>query len=147
MRLVITLLAAAAVAVLAACGDQGEGGEVNVTLSEWFVETDVDTLPKGPIEITIKNDGALQHELLIIKTDIPADELPTKNDGSIDEDAPGVDVEQEIEDIDSGDRTGRTYELDAGSYVLACNIVNEVDGEEVAHYEKGMATGFTITEE
>jgi hypothetical protein len=147
VRLIVVLGAGAALALLAACGDEGEGGEVDVTLQEWSIETDVDTLPKGPIEITVENDGELEHELLIIQTDIAADDLPTKDDGSIDEGAPGVEVKREIEDISSGDRTGRTYELDPGSYVFACNIVSDVDGEEISHYANGMATGFTITEE
>jgi hypothetical protein len=147
VRLIVTMGVGATLALLAACGDQGEGGEVEVTLLEWSVATDVDTLPKGPIEITVENDGELEHELVIIRADIPANDLPTKDDGSIDEDAPGVDVEREIEDIGAGDRTGRTFELDPGSYVFACNIVSDVDGEETSHYANGMAVGFTITEE
>jgi hypothetical protein len=135
--------------ILAACGDTGEGGEVEVTLTEWEITTDVDSVPEGPIDFNIQNDGEETHELLIVKTDIAAGELPTRDDGSVDEDAPDLDVEQSIDDIEEGDDTSRTYELDAGSYVLICNIVDEVGGEEgeQSHYDLGMNTELTVTEE
>jgi hypothetical protein len=133
--------------ILAACGSEGEGGEVEITLTEWSVETNKDSLPEGPIEFTVKNEGEREHELVIVRTDIPADELPAKDDGSLDEDAAGVDVEHEIEEIEDGDDAGRTYSLDPGAYVLLCNIVEEIDGEETSHYAQGMRTEFTITED
>ncbi len=147
MRLLLVLPAALVIGAFAACGDTGEGGEVEITLQDgqtpWTMVADVESLPKGPIEITIENDGSQEHEVLIIKTDIAPDELPTNDDGSINEDAPDLDVQHRIEDIGDGDRTGRTYEMDPGKYVFACNIVK--DG--TAHYKQGLWTAFTITEE
>jgi len=35
-------------------------------------------------------------------------------------------------------------DLDAGNYVLICNIVEEEDGETVSHYQEGMRTPFTV---
>jgi hypothetical protein len=144
--LILPVLALAALSVVA-CGDSGEGGKIEVTLTEWEISIDNDSVPRGPIEFTIKNDGDETHEFVVIKTDIAADELQTKDDGSVDEDAPDTDVKQEVEDIESGDKTGRTYELDAGSYVLICNIVDEEDGQTESHYENGMRQGLTVEEE
>ena len=144
MRLLLVLPAVLAIGAFTACGDTGEGGSVDITLRDdqtpWSIETDVDSLPKGPIEFTVENTGSIEHEVLIIETDIAPDKLPTKDDGSIDEDAPDVDVKYKIEKIGDGEKTGRTYELDAGSWVFACNIVK--DGK--AHYQQGMRTSFTI---
>jgi hypothetical protein len=138
---------AAALALLAACGSDGEGGEVEVTLTEWSVTTDKELVPEGPIDFDIKNDGEREHEFLVIRTDTPPDELPTNDDGSLDEDGPDVDVEEELEDIEDGDDTSRTWGLDPGLYVLACNIVEEIDDVETSHFAEGMRTAFEVTED
>jgi hypothetical protein len=37
-----------------------------------------------------------------------------------------------------------TVDLDAGSYALICNIVEEEEGEPEAHYAEGMRADFTV---
>lgn len=146
MRLLILPALALAALFVVACGDSGEGGKIEVTLTEWEISIDKDSVPRGPIDFTINNDGDETHEFVVIKTDIAADELQTTDDGSVDEDAPGIDVKQEVEDIESGDKTGRTYELDAGNYVLICNIVDGEGEPTESHYENGMRQGLTVEE-
>jgi hypothetical protein len=51
----------------------------------------------------------------------------------------------EIEDIESGDSQTLTLDLDAGDYVLFCNIVEEEDGEVESHFAEGMYATFTAT--
>ena len=144
MRILVLPASLFLVILLAACSSGGgEGGDLDVVLDEYSVVTDLDALPEGPIKFDIKNDGAVKHELLIVRSDIPGAELPTKDNGSFDDDAGGVDVQREIEDIEAGDKTSRSYELDPGNYVLLCNIV---DGE-TSHYALGMWTQLTITPE
>jgi uncharacterized cupredoxin-like copper-binding protein len=43
----------------------------------------------------------------------------------------------EIEDIEKGATPKLTIDLDAGSYVLICNVAG--------HYRQGMRTSFTVT--
>ena len=143
----VPFAALTALILFAGCGDSKEGGDVDVTLSEWSIVLDKETLPEGPIEFTIENKGEREHEFVIVRTSLAADELPAKDDGSVDEDGADVDVEREVEDIEDGDRTSRTFELDPGSYVFLCNIVEDIEGEETSHYEKGMRVGFTVTAE
>ena len=145
MRILILPAALLLVISLAACGsDTGEGGDLDVVLDEFSIVTDLDTLPEGPIKFDLANLGDLKHEVLIVRTDIPGAELPTKEDGSLDEGAGGVDVRQEIDDIEAGDNTSRSYELDPGKYLLLCNIVEDVDGIETSHYAHGMWAELTI---
>ena len=142
----IPALLAATLITLSACGDTGEGGEVDVTLKEWSVEPSVDTLPDGAIIFNTKNEGPDQdHELVIIKTDFAADELPTKDDGSVDEEASGLDVEGTVREVEPGDENSGSYTLDPGKYVFICNRVNEIDGQKTAHYAQGMRAAFTVT--
>ena len=142
--LVLALFAIALFVV--ACGDSGEGGKVTVTLKDGSITLDPASLPKGPVEFTIKNDGQKQHSLLIIKTSIPPAEIPKKNDGSADTGAADVDVQHEVDEIDDGDDTSRTYEMDPGTYVLISNKVQEENNVKTADYSQGMYTSFTVTE-
>jgi uncharacterized cupredoxin-like copper-binding protein len=51
----------------------------------------------------------------------------------------------EVEDIPSGGSGELTVDLEEGSYVLFCNIVQEEeDGEVESHYQNGMRTAFTV---
>ncbi len=61
-------------------------------------------------------------------------------DGSVDEEGEGIELIDEIEDIPVGESQDVTAPLDAGSYVLICNIVES--GE--VHYTLGMRTAFTV---
>ncbi len=146
MRILVLPAAIFLVILLAACSSSGgEGGDLNVVLDEYSVVTDLDTLPEGPIKFDIKNDGELKHELLIVRSDIPGAELPTEDDGSFDEGAGGVDVEREVDDLEAGEKTSRSYTLDPGNYVLLCNIVEDIGGTETSHYAQGMWIELTIT--
>jgi uncharacterized cupredoxin-like copper-binding protein len=139
-------------AVLAvACGDDdddddgGDGGgatTVNVLLSEFVVEADPGSASAGDVTFAVTNEGEETHEFVIVKTDLAEDALPTADDGSVDEEGEGVEVKDEIEDIEPGADGEVTANLEAGAYVLLCNIVEEDDGE--SHYAEGMHTAFTV---
>lgn len=130
----------------AACGDDDEEGgdnEIGVTLQEWSVIPDADSAEAGEVTFNVENVGPDDvHEFVIIKTDLEADALPTLDDGSVDEEGEGVDVIDEIEDIPVGETQSVTADLEAGAYVLICNIYDEDEAE--AHYEEGMRTAFTV---
>ena len=114
---------------------------VTVTLQEFSVLPDPATAPAGDVTFHVTNDGPDDiHEFVIFKTDLAPDAMPTAEDGSVDEAGEGVELIDEIEDIPVGESQDVTVTLDAGSYVLICNIVES--GE--VHFELGMRTGFTV---
>lgn len=133
-------------ASVACSSDAGDGGKVNVTMKEGSLTLNPASVPKGPVEFTIKNDGNKQHSLLIIKTSIPPGEIPKKDDGSADTGAADVDVQHEVDEIDNGDDTSRTYEMDPGTYVLISNKVQEDNNVKTADYSEGIYASFTVTE-
>jgi hypothetical protein len=134
-----------ALLLLAACSNTEGGGDLHVALNEWTIGLDKTSLPEGPINFTIDNIGKKQHELVIIRTDIPPDQLPTKDDGSVNTDAADVKVEHTADEIGDGDQTGRTFTLDAGNYVFIDNTVEEQDGNKTSYYQQGMHVAFTVT--
>jgi hypothetical protein len=130
---------------LAACGDEEERSTVNVTLREWELAPDVDSVVEGEVTFNADNEGQEDHELVVIRTDFAADDLPAEDDGSVDEGADGVDVIGETAEMESGDNDSRVFTLDPGSYVLLCNIVHEEGGEKHVHYAEGMFSAFEVT--
>jgi uncharacterized cupredoxin-like copper-binding protein len=125
-----------------ACGD--DGTEVNVTLSEFVVEPEEDSAEAGEVTFRPQNEGGETHEFLVVEAD-SADDLPTDEDGAFDEEGFGEDnVLGEVEDIEAGDDGELTLDLEAGSYVMMCNLVEEEDGESESHFAEGMHAEFTV---
>ena len=104
-----------------------------------------DSAPAGEVTFNVGNVGPEDtHEFVIFRTDLAPDALPTAPDGSVDEEGEGVELIDEIEDIAVGATPTLTVSLDAGSYVLICNIVEDEGDETIVHYQQGMWTGFTV---
>jgi len=139
--LLVIILVPAVLLAWACSDDGGEDSTVKVTLSEFEVVADPDSVPEGDVTFDVENEGEETHELVVVRTDFDASELPTEDDGSVDEGADGIDVIGETNEIDSGDSDSRVFSLDAGSYVLLCNLV---EGDE-SHYQQGMRTSFEVT--
>ena len=112
------------------------GTTVQVELKEFSVTANPTSAPAGEVQFVASNTGAIDHELVIIKTDLAPDALPVV-DNKANEDSPGVQVVDEIEEFDPGRQETKSVNLAAGKYVLICNIVG--------HYEAGMRTAFTVT--
>jgi len=144
------VLAVAALGLTAACGDDddddddgGGGATVAVTLSEWEVNPSPGSAPAGGVTFVATNEGPEDaHELVVVKTDLGASELPTSETGAVDEDGEGIEVIGEIEEFEVGGEESATFDLAAGNYVLLCNIYDE--DEQEAHYQQGMRVAFTV---
>jgi uncharacterized cupredoxin-like copper-binding protein len=160
MRLLIATGVILTGALLAACGDDekdsgatatpggtttaaGGDTEIDVTLQEFSVIPETDSVEAGEITFNVENTGPDDiHEFVIVKTDLEPDALPTLPDGSVDENGEGLEVIDEIEDLPVGESQSLTVDLEAAEYALICNIYDETEDE--AHYEQGMRTAFTV---
>lgn len=134
-------------ALLGACAaDEGESAAtIDVTLQEWAVVVSDDSAPAGEVTFSITNDGPEDvHEFVVFMTDLDVEALPTDDTGAVDEEAEGIAVIGEVEDVAVGDSAELTVTLEPGSYALVCNIYSE--DEDEAHYQMGMRTAFTATE-
>jgi plastocyanin len=150
------LLALALIFALGACSDNAppeedsdappavEDNVVDVDLQEWAVVPDQTTAPVGEVIINIQNIGEETHEFVVVRTDLGFRDLPTVADGSVDEEGEGIEAVDEVEDIASGTTEELTVDLDAGSYVFFCNVVEEDKGETESHYQNGMSVAFVV---
>ncbi len=82
----------------------------------------------------ISNEGERVHELVVFKTDLAEDALPVTAD-EVDEAT--LDLIDEVEDIEPGASSDLTVTLEAGSYVVICNVTG--------HYTQGMHASFTVS--
>ena len=130
-------------------GGKSPGGTaaktINVTLKEWSVllQTGHYTAPAGSVTFNVLNEGpAHKHEFVLFKTDLAPSALPTKADGSVNEDASSVQLIGEIEEFAAGSTQSKTFTLTAGKYVIFCNVVEEQPTADMggikAHYKLGM---------
>ena len=115
--------------------------KVKVQMVEFQIKPELQFISKGKINFVVKNAGTEKHEFVIVRGNDPA-ALPTKADGSVDEDQiPKSDQIGELENIKKGKTKSKTFKLSAGPYILFCNIVDtEQDGTVVSHFARGMYT-------
>jgi mono/diheme cytochrome c family protein/uncharacterized cupredoxin-like copper-binding protein len=102
------------------------------------------TVKAGNVTFVAKNTGTIVHELIVLKTTTPSDQLPIVDAGD-----PPAHVATGANKVDEGTSVGETgnvatgktksvtLKLKAGTYVLVCNIAQ--------HYGLGMRAGFTVT--
>ena len=152
MRRLSTVLAVAAALtlVLAACSKKTTGGggagasdcdsttKVCVTEKDFAISSTPTSKDAGSVEMSVLNTGPSTHEFVVFKTDLAPDALPTNADGSVvEEDAKGVDLIGEIEDIAANSVQSKSMQLESGKYVFICNLPG--------HYKLGMYEGFTVS--
>jgi len=125
--------------------DAAVAADVTVVLGEWIVEPTPTSAAAGELTFTADNRGGLDHEMVVVRGDDPAD-LPTDADGAVDEEQISEDdFIGEIEEFPTGEQRTATFDMDPGSYVLFCNVTEPEDGGEVlSHFAEGMATTFTV---
>jgi uncharacterized cupredoxin-like copper-binding protein len=130
---VVGLLLILAVSCGGPAGPTQPAGSVLVELkdSPFTVVVANTTLPAGSNTFFVRNVGSAAHDLTIIKTDLPPDQLPqeggkAKEDGRVGGTAT----------LSPGQSTTLTIALPAGKYVFICN--------EPGHYALGMHTGVLV---
>lgn len=156
------------------CGSSKESGSTGAAqntfgLGEFTITPPTNTLHAGKVSLTANNEGGEEHELVIVKAKSVAS-LPTKADGSVDEDMiPAADKVGEIEDIAPQTKKSKSFELKAGAYIAFCNLVDSMMGSSPStmhggsgmmhdgsgtdgttgmghvHFAQGMSVPFTVS--
>jgi len=112
-----------------------------LTLTEYQITPALQFIAKGKSRFVAQNTGTVKHEVVIVRGTDPS-ALPTKPDGSVDEDhIPKSAKVGETGNVKAGKTKSKTLKLGAGSYILFCNIIDtQPDGSQVSHFAKGMYT-------
>ena len=129
------------------------GSQVDIVVSDtkglagpMIVKTFQSTVKAGNVTFKVLNVGTIEHELIVLKTDTPFDQLPVVDSGD-----PPVAVKTGADKVDEATNIGETgdpnlkngdtrifviKDMKPGKYVLVCNIA--------LHYGLGMRAPLTV---
>ena len=127
---ILGLVALTAAVNAPAAGTAVSAKRVKVTLKEWTLTPSASRVPAGKVAFVVSNKGNIQHEFVILRTNIRHQALPMA--GS----AAKVRALAEIEDIEPGQTKRLTLTLKAGKYVLLCNVPG--------HYKAGQHAALRV---
>ncbi|HEX6128818.1 MAG TPA: hypothetical protein VF071_07355, partial [Candidatus Limnocylindria bacterium] len=94
-------------------------GVVAVSLNEMDLVLSSGVAPAGEVTFQIKNSGELPHELVVIRTETDADELPVEEVKVVER---GLEIVARSEHIPAAQEATLTVDLTPGHYVLICNL-------------------------
>ena len=112
-------------------------GAISVTLhdSPFQLTADPASVAAGSVTFSLTNTGSIIHNFRVIKTDLDPAKLPLDSSGfKVDE--AQVTVVKQGKELDPKGSETVTAQLQAGKYVLICNIAT--------HYQSGMHAAFTV---
>jgi uncharacterized cupredoxin-like copper-binding protein len=125
---VVVLVLGAAVAGSASASGSATG--VTVKLKEFKILPSATTVKAGKVAFTVTNVGKINHEMVVMKSNLPPGKLPVNAHHRV----PEKGVVGEAGDIHPGQTKKVTLSLPPGKYVLLCNIAG--------HYAAGQRSGF-----
>jgi uncharacterized cupredoxin-like copper-binding protein len=106
------------------------------TLSEFRIALASPTLAAGTDTFSVTNAGTIAHEFVIKRSTVSDAALPTKADGTVDEESAELGDVGEVEIATPGTTKDLAEDLAPGTYVFFCNIPG--------HYAGGMHGSFTV---
>jgi uncharacterized cupredoxin-like copper-binding protein len=132
MRRALILVLLATATALPSCAARGG---ITVSLDEYDLTPSRRSAAPGDVTFTAQNNGAIAHQLLVLRTDRRYDRLPVE-DGVVQVRSKGIDTAGEIEIVADDDAEAVSVTLTPGRYVLICNIAG--------HYANGMRAPFEV---
>ncbi len=118
--------------------EAGGGRAVEIKMGDFYFDPKNGTAPAGKTTIEAPNEGSVEHELVVFKTNKNPAKLPTEANGEVDEEKLDKEAEEagEIADVEAGDTKAEEFELTPGKYVIFCNLPG--------HYAQGMYGTVTV---
>jgi uncharacterized cupredoxin-like copper-binding protein len=119
-------------------GGGGGAEAVEIKMGEFYFDPSEASAPAGNTTIEAPNDGAVEHELVLFKTDKDPADLPTEANGEVNEEKLDKEAEEagEIADVEPGATKSESFKLTPGKYVMFCNLPG--------HYAAGMYGTVTV---
>jgi uncharacterized cupredoxin-like copper-binding protein len=120
-------------------GGAAGGRTLEIKLGDFFFDPKNGSAPAGPTTIEAPNEGSVEHELVVFKTNMDPAKLPTEASGDVNEEKMDKIAESagEIADVEPGESKDNDFNLTPGKYVIFCNLPG--------HYAQGMYGTLTVT--
>ena len=107
---------------------------IATTLTDFAIKTAETEAAAGAVEFDLVNDGPSDHSFILVRTDRADDDLPVVDHVV---DPSQLDVVAEVERIEFEAEHALAVDLEAGNYVMFCNLPG--------HYESDMHAAFAVT--
>jgi len=113
-------------------------GAVSTTGREWAISSTAKSVKSGSTTFTFRNGGTIEHELVVVKTDLTLGDIPIDPVAKkFDEEDPSIEVIGEVFEIEAGSTGNVVLDLPPGNYQLVCNLAG--------HYANGMHVALRVT--
>ena len=148
VTVMLALAGIGAALAFAAGGSAADDGVVRVAMRDGAIELERTELAAGRVVLDVVNEGSAEHEVVVLETDEPADELPVGLHGvSIAQAGKLVVGEDHVANghrhqpgqelgLPPGESRRYQVDLEPGSYVVYC--------QTGSHYLAGERTAFTV---
>lgn len=138
--LIVVPMLGLALLSLTACGGTSNtmspgNAVVRVTEVDMGMKLDTAVVPAGKVTFVVVNQDKVNHEAVLLKTDMAPDKLVMLSGQSKVDEAAQAENVGEVE-VEAGTTGSVTIELAPGKYLLICNMVD--------HYKAGMYSAFEV---
>lgn len=116
----------------AAPGHVQAPSKVGIVLKEWKVLPSSASVAAGKVTFQVRNTGAIEHELVVLRSDRRPNALPVKSGAAVETGLRG-----EIAKVSPGQQRTLTLNLKPGKYVLICNLLG--------HYKAGQYAALRVS--
>ena len=146
--LLFALFVGAPAVLIATSGGAAADGVVGVELSEWRIGVDAGSVRAGEVTFETRNTGAVEHELLVVKTGRAPEDIPLGLEGpavglvgkvvlgKVHKHQPGLTLKRQ-QHLQPGRARRDTVRLSPGAYVLLCTLPG--------HYQAGQRASLTVS--
>ena len=116
----------------------GPAGSIKVSLVNWAVQPATPSAKAGSVTFHVVHDMARTHTT--------AEGGNTHDLQVARKNAEGTfEIVGQVQGLKMGDEKDLTLNLAPGEYELQCNVTEELNGQVIPHYVKGMHTPFKVT--
>lgn len=131
-----------------AAAEQPAPKRISITMgapTEFAMVPEVPTVAAGKVTLDVSNEGAIEHEVVVIPTNLDSGDLPTDAEGSAVEEGAivphgdghgGGEMDHAGVHFDTGKSGKVSLDLMPGTYALVCNLPG--------HYASGMHANFEV---
>jgi hypothetical protein len=132
--------------LLAGCGGGGSSSQtIQVRETDYQLTPDTVDAKAGKFGFDVNNAGTVKHELVLVRAD-SIDQLPKRPGGSVDEDK----ISETSKIGETGEFSANTtkhlnVKLQAGTYIMFCNIIQNTSLGPVSHFARGMHAQLSVT--
>lgn len=128
-----TILCVAVIVAAAACAgpDEAAGSQLVAEMRDHSFELSTSSVRAGKVSIGVRNRGGTAHDLVVLRSDRPADGLEVAGLRAVEEGRIGA-----IDQIAPGRSRKLELDLEPGRYLLICNVPT--------HYQLGMRAVLTV---